>query len=80
MRIPKPIVVFATVAVLIAPLPQVSAAPRKVHIVALGAARKVSYSKVGDPAGAAPGEDSLKIRALLLDSVVKEWTTVTPTT
>lgn len=29
----------------------------------------------GDPAGAASGEESLKIRALLVDGVVKEWTT-----
>ena len=36
---------------------------------------KVPYSKAGDPAGAAPGEDSLKIRALLVDGVLKEWTT-----
>jgi hypothetical protein len=43
--------------------------------VVLGAARKVPYTKAGDPAGAAAGEDSLKIRALLVDGVVKEWTT-----
>jgi hypothetical protein len=52
-----------------------SAAPRKVHSVVLGAARKVPYSKAGDPAGAAAGEDELKIRALLVDGVLKEWTT-----
>lgn len=51
------------------------AAPRKTHSVVLGAARKVAYSKAGDPAGAAAGEDSLKIRALVVDTVVKEWTT-----
>jgi hypothetical protein len=51
------------------------AAPRKGHLVVLGAARKVGYSKAGDPGGAAAGEDSLKIRALLVDGVVKEWTT-----
>lgn len=51
------------------------AAPRKAHVVVLGSARKVLYSKAGDPAGAAAGEDSLKIRALLVDSVLKEWTT-----
>jgi hypothetical protein len=43
--------------------------------VGLGAAKKVPYSKAGDPAGALPGEDSLKIRALNVDGVVKEWTT-----
>ncbi len=51
------------------------AVPRKTHTVVLGAARKVAYSKAGDPAGAAPGEDSLKIRALLVDGALKEWTT-----
>jgi hypothetical protein len=50
-------------------------AERKGHSVALGAARKVPYSKAGDPSGAAPGEDALKIRALLVDGVLKEWTT-----
>ena len=53
-----------------------SAAPeRKTHSVVLGAARKVPYSKAGDPSGAAAGEDALKIRALLVDAVLKEWTT-----
>jgi hypothetical protein len=50
-------------------------APRKTHSVSLGAAKKVSYSKAGDPAGALPGEDSLKIRPLVVDGAVKEWTT-----
>jgi len=48
---------------------------RKPHAVVLGALRRVPYSKQGDPAGAQPGEDSLKIRALLVDGVLKEWTT-----
>lgn len=52
-----------------------AAAPRKVHTVALGGARKVPYSRTGDPAGAAPGEESLKIRALVVDGAIKEWTT-----
>jgi hypothetical protein len=51
------------------------ASPRKVHVVALGASRRVPYSKAGDPAGAAPGEDALKIRPLVVDGNVKEWTT-----
>ncbi|MGA2046986.1 MAG: hypothetical protein ABSG96_04810 [Terracidiphilus sp.] len=75
MKIPKTILILIAAAALFAPTPAASAAPRKVHIVALGAARKVPYSKIGDPAGATPVEDSLKIRALFLDSVVKEWTT-----
>jgi hypothetical protein len=55
--------------------PELSAAPRKGHAVVLGAARKVPYTKAGDPAGAGVGEDSLRIRALLIDGVLKEWTT-----
>ena len=53
----------------------ISAAPRKTHTVVLGAARKVTYSRTGDPAGAAPAENELKVRALLVDGVLKEWTT-----
>jgi hypothetical protein len=75
MKICGRIVVVLTVAVLLGGAPVHSAAPRKAHSVVLGAARKVQYTKAGDPAGAVAGEDSLKIRALLLDGVVKEWTT-----
>jgi hypothetical protein len=56
-------------------LPTVQAAPRKSHMVVLGAAKRVHYSKAGDPAGAAAGEQELKIRALLVDGALKEWTT-----
>ena len=52
-----------------------SAAPKKVHVVGLGAARQVPYSKAGDPAGAQEAESTLKIRALIVDGAVKEWTT-----
>ena len=52
-----------------------SATPRKVHAVALGAVRRVPYSKAGDPAGALTGEERLKIRPLIVDGGVKEWTT-----
>lgn len=52
-----------------------AAAERKPHTVILGGVKKVPYSKTGDPSGAAAGEDSLKIRALLVDGVLKEWTT-----
>jgi hypothetical protein len=55
--------------------PVIHAAPRKAHVVVLGAARKVAYSKVGDPAGALAGETELKVRALVVDGVLKEWTT-----
>ena len=59
----------------LAATPAAHAAPRKPHVVMLGAARKVPYTKAGDPAGAASGDSELKIRALLLDGVLKEWTT-----
>jgi hypothetical protein len=51
------------------------AAPRKQHVIGLGAPRKVSYSKTGDPSGALPGEEWLKIRPLVVDDQIKEWTT-----
>jgi hypothetical protein len=60
-------------AALLAVAPAAQAA-RKVHTVVLGAAKKVPYSKAGDPAGAATAEDALRIRALLVDGVLKEWT------
>lgn len=50
-------------------------APRKSHSVFLGSFKSVPYSKTGDPAGALPDEDSLRIRALVVDGQVKEWTT-----
>jgi len=48
-----------------------SATPRKV----LGAAKRLTYSSSGDPPGAAAGEAELKIRVLLVDGQVKDWTT-----
>ena len=51
------------------------ATPRKVHVVGLGAVKRVPYSKTGDPAGAKTGENALKIRPLVVDDIVKEWTT-----
>ncbi len=70
----KSVLVAILLAMLIAIISPASAAPRK-HSVVLGAVRKVPYSKAGDPSGAAAGEDALKIRALLVDGVLKEWTT-----
>jgi hypothetical protein len=70
---------FATIATFLAILSSGAAAssraPRKTHTVALGALKRVPYSKAGDPAGAASGENELKIRALYVDGVLKEWTT-----
>jgi hypothetical protein len=76
MRAQRKSVFIATLfAIFFALVPATSAAERKTHTVVLGAAKKVPYSKAGDPSSAAPGEDSLKIRALLIDGVLKEWTT-----
>jgi hypothetical protein len=52
-----------------------SAAPPKTHSVVLSIAKRVAYSKAGDPAGATADETVLKIRPLIVDGVVKEWTT-----
>jgi hypothetical protein len=54
------------------------AAARKGHTVVLGAARRVSYTKAGDPSGAAATDTELRIRALLVDGALKEWTTGDP--
>jgi hypothetical protein len=51
------------------------AAPRKPHVVILGAAKRVPYSRAGDPSGAASGEEALRIRPLVVDGSIKEWTT-----
>ncbi len=63
------------IAMTLSAVPAAYPAARKVHVVGLGATKRVPYSKVGDPAGAATGEDALKIRPLVVDSLVKEWTT-----
>jgi hypothetical protein len=74
MRVGERITVLV-LAALFATFPVAQAVPRKGHVVVLGATRKVPYSKVGDPAGAAQTETELKVRALLVDGVLKEWTT-----
>jgi hypothetical protein len=65
----------AALVVFLAAPPVRGATPRKGHSVVLGALKSVPYSKQGDPAGAAAGVDALKIRALLVDGLLKEWTT-----
>jgi hypothetical protein len=47
----------------------------KVHVIGLGASRREPYSLQGDPAGARTGETVLKVRPLVVDDKVKEWTT-----
>lgn len=46
----------------------------KPHIVFLGSAKKVPYSIAGDPAGALPDEKELRVRPLIVDGKLKEWT------
>jgi hypothetical protein len=76
MQVGKTLVVLIAVPVFwIGPSVTLNATPRKVHVVALGATKRVPYSKVGDPAGALPGESTLRIRPLVVDDLVKEWTT-----
>ena len=65
---------FATGEAADAKKPKAAKAP-KVHVVALGGVRKVPYSSEGDPAGALSGESELKVRPLLVDGRVKDWTT-----
>jgi len=72
-RLFRPVLGALAAAVLVSSAAQ--AAPKKTHAVALGVVKKVPYSRAGDPAGAAPGEDSLRIRPLVVDGSVKEWTT-----
>ena len=66
---------LALAAAFLSVVPTAPAAPRKAHTIVLGAARRVHYSKSGDPAGATPSEQELRIRALLVDGALKEWTT-----
>jgi hypothetical protein len=56
-------------------LPAVSWCATKPHAVALGAPHREPYSVEGDPAGAQRGETELKVRPLVVDGKVKEWTT-----
>jgi len=60
------------------PLRAVAAgAPAKVHVVSLGAVKKVPYLPAeAGPGSAGPGSDALmlKVRALLVDGRQKEWT------
>lgn len=58
-----------------APKKAKEARPPSFHAVGLGSVRKVPYSQEGDPAGALPGETELKVRPLVVDTRVRDWTT-----
>jgi hypothetical protein len=47
----------------------------KAHLVLVGSGKMVPYSVKGDPAGALSTEKQLRVRPLLVDDKVKEWTT-----
>jgi hypothetical protein len=68
-------VIFLAAAVAASVPSAFGAAAKKPHAVALGAVRKVPYSVEGDPAGAQPDEKELRVRALVVDGRVTEWTT-----
>jgi len=73
MRIKQRII--SGVVLALAALTPAVAAPRKPHVVVLGAVRKVAYTQAGDPSGFQPGESDLHIRPLLVDGTLREWTT-----
>jgi hypothetical protein len=50
-------------------------ATAKVHTVFVGSGKNVPYSTMGDPASALPTEKQLRVRPLLVDEKVREWTT-----
>ncbi len=52
-----------------------AAAKAKLRTVSFGPVKKVPYSVSGDPAGNTGDEKELRIRPLLVDDKVKEWTT-----
>jgi hypothetical protein len=52
-----------------------AAGKAKLHTVDFGAVRRVPYSVSGDPAGNAGDEKELKVRPLVVDGKIKEWTT-----
>ena len=62
-------------AVLVLALPCSIFAAAKPHSVALGASKRVPYSIAGDPAGATADEKELRVRPLVVDTKIKEWTT-----
>jgi len=69
------VAILGTAAMAVAAPAAKHAVRHKSHVVFLGAEKQVPYSREGDPAGAEAGETALRIRALVVDGQVKEWTT-----
>ncbi len=57
------------------PSPALAAGRARPHTVALGAGKRVPYGLKSDPAGAGADEKELRVRPLIVDDKVKEWTT-----
>ena len=57
------------------PTPLWASGRAKPHTVGIGAGKRVPYSIVSDPSGAAPDEKTLHVRPLIVDDKVKDWTT-----
>jgi hypothetical protein len=66
----RPLQVLLWLAAVAHPLPAAS----KPHIVFLGTAKSVPYTIASDPAGALPTEKQLRVRPLMVDGKLKEWT------
>ena len=84
VRLPLPALAFLPLALLLPGLPPLAhpiafAAPAKVHVVALGAVRKVPYTPPETAPALATGKPAdavtLKVRPLTVDGHQKEWTT-----
>ena len=56
-------------------IPAHAAKAAKVHTVGLGSGKRVPYSAATDPSGALATEKELRVRPLIVDDKVKEWTT-----
>jgi len=75
MTPPKSKLLHLAVLCVLGALPLHAAGKPKVHTVNFGSVKRVPYSLAGDPAGNNGEEKELKIRPLLVDDKVKEWTT-----
>jgi len=58
----------------VAVLPSLAARKPSVHTVGLGSVKRVAYSIATDPSGASPDEKELRVRPLIVDDRVREWT------
>lgn len=80
MNSSHPVLRTALLAALLLPCSYNLLAVSKPHTVGLGAVKRVPHSTIGDPAdalakGVAATDGDLKIRAIVVDGQVKEWTT-----